>query len=610
MAFTRQEINVAIIGPVSAGKSTLMNTLFVSQFSDMKIKRTTMTPQLYMESNETVLDIAIMNSIKEQNKAINDSIIAKSEANEPITLADIEECRYMVPKVHKLVDLVDGVYLTVYDIPGLNDSRTKDVFYEYMHSHFHNFDLIIFVIDINSALNTSDEIDMLNMVLNNCKENREKYGIINRMIVLLNKCDELYLNDAGELCLDEEYTEMYEQAKTTISQRVNEIIPDLAYKVLPISCEDSYIYRMYDRNPDFDLDVKHVNKFGMNEFGKKTWNRFNEATKKGKIRTLMAEMNLDETLQLTGFNGFRKSLKKYLDFKKQFNYLLNHINFDTSGINLPDTVDTAEIEHISHADAINIYKRLVELYSLFEKDLVFGDDTFIIKYLRHYYDNIYAQYINAVTDDNIEVVLKIKEQLVMCQTEMPSITLLNDYIVSINEAIETYYLENIKKNEKPLSKLFDFIKKLFGGFTNKSAELSPNDMIALFSNNAEMVKVSNDRTIQRLEYLEAQGCITVNDKISILKSVLIKRYQNVFNSVEFVANGGCTSKYIFTAMMYWNSKANISFDLFKDEVFDLTYWSNIAFKNMLAVETADTSSFSVDNALQLEMYLFRLFNGC
>ena len=32
----RFNINIAICGPVSVGKSTLLNSLFVSQFSDMK----------------------------------------------------------------------------------------------------------------------------------------------------------------------------------------------------------------------------------------------------------------------------------------------------------------------------------------------------------------------------------------------------------------------------------------------------------------------------------------------------------------------------------------------------------------------------------------------
>ena len=46
---TEMNINIMITGPVSAGKSTLTNLLFVEQFSDMKIKRTTAVPQVYHE---------------------------------------------------------------------------------------------------------------------------------------------------------------------------------------------------------------------------------------------------------------------------------------------------------------------------------------------------------------------------------------------------------------------------------------------------------------------------------------------------------------------------------------------------------------------------------
>ena len=52
------EIKVVTIGNVSVGKSTLINALLVDQLSDCKIKRTTMTPQSYVESN----DITTFNS--------------------------------------------------------------------------------------------------------------------------------------------------------------------------------------------------------------------------------------------------------------------------------------------------------------------------------------------------------------------------------------------------------------------------------------------------------------------------------------------------------------------------------------------------------------------
>ena len=44
---TTENIHIAILGPVSAGKSTFLNALFSNTFSDMKRKKTTMLPQIY-----------------------------------------------------------------------------------------------------------------------------------------------------------------------------------------------------------------------------------------------------------------------------------------------------------------------------------------------------------------------------------------------------------------------------------------------------------------------------------------------------------------------------------------------------------------------------------
>ena len=129
----RKEINIAIVGPVSAGKSTLMNTLFTNQYSDMKIKRTTMTPQVYLETNDLPENmITLSNEIKESNREINQLLIKKSENNETILYSDIKESKYFIPRVHKLIEMPNDVYLTIYDIPGLNDSKTKNIYFQYM----------------------------------------------------------------------------------------------------------------------------------------------------------------------------------------------------------------------------------------------------------------------------------------------------------------------------------------------------------------------------------------------------------------------------------------------------------------------------------------------
>ena len=47
MSQYQENIHIAILRPVSAGKSTLLNGLFATTYSQMKKKRTTMMPNIY-----------------------------------------------------------------------------------------------------------------------------------------------------------------------------------------------------------------------------------------------------------------------------------------------------------------------------------------------------------------------------------------------------------------------------------------------------------------------------------------------------------------------------------------------------------------------------------
>ena len=111
----RFQINIAICGVISAGKSTLLNSLFVSQYSDMKWKRTTMVPQVYYEVGKSLKKKKTA-EIRAQNKRINDILYEKThdESQAGMTLSDIQEVSYAVPKVHKLVKLEENVHFTVY----------------------------------------------------------------------------------------------------------------------------------------------------------------------------------------------------------------------------------------------------------------------------------------------------------------------------------------------------------------------------------------------------------------------------------------------------------------------------------------------------------------
>ena len=57
---------------------------------------------------------------------------------------------------------------------------------------------------------------------------------------------------------------------------------------------------MFDRNPSFDLDMKYVDKFGQNEYGKNRWNRLDDEVKRSKISKIIRECNVEETLSYYG----------------------------------------------------------------------------------------------------------------------------------------------------------------------------------------------------------------------------------------------------------------------------------------------------------------------
>lgn len=319
------KINVSIIGAVSAGKSTLLNSLFVSEYSEMKIKRTTMLPQVYHESDRPVPDHS-PSAIKEANRLKNEELIKKTEQGTRLTSEDIHEMEYTVPRVHNFVKLRDGVTLSIYDVPGLNDSRTKTAYYEYLTDNFHKFDIVVFLVDVTTAFNTMDEIHILDLILRNMHRNKERYGIETHLIVLVNKCDDMYL-DNNELKLDPELSKMFEQAQITIQTKIREAGLTARWYILPISCENSFIYRIYKRYPGVELDIKYTNKVGCIEFGRARWNTLNDTLKRTELQTLFEKDDHDIRMELTGFNRFRCTMYELLSERGQYAYIMNRMRY-------------------------------------------------------------------------------------------------------------------------------------------------------------------------------------------------------------------------------------------------------------------------------------------
>lgn len=609
---SRNQINIAIIGPTSVGKSTLLNTLFVNTYSDMKKKRTTMTPQVYYESKDPC---KFIDNIKSKNKEINDKLTLKTEKELKLTEEDIKECIYLVPKVHKLVDLMKEVYLTVYDIPGLDDSRT-DIYFQYMQKNFYKFDIIIFVIDIETAFNNNEQIKILTSIITNIKQNKDLFNVDTSLLILTNKCDDLQFEDGKYKFLDEELEEMFQQAKLTVEQKVKELHSETNYYIHPISAEDSYIYRMYEKNPKYELDIKHINKFGFNEYGKSRWNRLKDVAKKSKIKELLSKMNISENLKHTGFFGLQKYLSKLLTKKNQFIYIRNHIVYGLKLINKNNTIDITEDINQFYL----YFKRFGELNKYYSKELdnsyanldIFNEH--IKKYLEGYNKNIIEKYISGnteieyqpINDSNIIQIDQMhnifKELYRLFNGHCPIITLLNSKIIS---ALNNYYSKKIINKSNTINDTFEFLYKLIVNKFQITKDLISN----IFKNN-DIKKKTPKEIMKYLNDLESKKLINLEDKINYLNDLTIRNYLDIDKGIfSGQLNQSNINIYCYYVELIWNKFVNQNLDLcffgkYKQFINQINYYSK---SNLKHIQNKSFQTNNINIQIDLELYLISLY---
>lgn len=286
-------INVALVGAVSAGKSTLLNAIFTSKYSEMKKKRTTMIPQIYSESPSMIC----------QSKA---DILSKNSRLNHNNSGILRSCKDVTHRVERIKNFVElkHCYFKIYDLPGLNDGNGNGiVVYKYLEQNFHKFDIVIYVVDINSCLNTSDEIKMFEKLVDLINLNKRK----TKLLVLINKCDDMNYKEK-HFGFSEEDLELYKTIETKIKGKIN-------CDILPVSAETAYIYRIYKENPEVKLDPTHLNRLGTNECGKR-FIKWSNTEKSQKIKEVMKRVDYNEVMIDTGFSSFAKKLSELCDEKQ------------------------------------------------------------------------------------------------------------------------------------------------------------------------------------------------------------------------------------------------------------------------------------------------------
>ena len=295
-------INICIVGCVSAGKSTILNTMFNQDLSQSKIKRTTMMPTVFVEAN-TPSTRHSPEQISHAITAKNAEIIASTENGQALNLAS--HGNQMIFPVAKLdIAISEKFNVTIFDMPGLNDARTKEQYYNYLRTNFHIFNIIIFVVNIESGLNTSDEMEILELISDHIETNK-KSGKNIRMLTIANKADEMQLNQKTGYpeIVSDELKEMYVQIEHTIEQafrKRNQI--DNLIGIVPICGIDAHLFRMIkSKGSLYQLTQTQIQRIGISEMG----NRFRAKTVKEQnaivSKVLTDDKFITDMIKLSGF---------------------------------------------------------------------------------------------------------------------------------------------------------------------------------------------------------------------------------------------------------------------------------------------------------------------
>jgi GTP-binding protein EngB required for normal cell division len=304
-------INLCFVGGVSTGKSTVLNGVFCEELTQCKIKRTTMWPTVYVE-NEHIQDISteeIYKIISEKNK----EIIEMTESGKKIDSGDYKELVFNVGKLD--INILENSYVNVYDIPGLNDARTKDIYYDYLDTNFHKFNLVVFMVDIHSGLNTSDEMDMLRFIINNTKDQFERNNRNIYTLIIVNKADDMQTEeDSDKLEITGELREMFEQVENTVKEEFAKSgLKDNVIGIIPLCAIDAYLYRMVKKHGTrFKLSPEQILKIGVNENGKK-FSMLKPATQEARVNEILKDNQfVDTMIKLSGFSRLESILNKFL----------------------------------------------------------------------------------------------------------------------------------------------------------------------------------------------------------------------------------------------------------------------------------------------------------
>ncbi len=596
MSLITENIHIAILGPVSAGKSTLFNALCSNTCSDMKRRKTTMLPQIYEITTEKG-KIDSIDYIYNKNKESNEKVLQLRENGQFNVQRDFVELIHKISPISEFITLPDKkATYSILDMPGLNCGGDT-IYFDYIRNKSKDIDIYLLVFDINSGLNTTDEINIIQLVVQEIKKNSNGY-----IHFLINKCDEISFDSNNKVNLgDEELDELYERCVSAINKQCADIIDRISFG--PICSSKLYVYRGV-KNDIVNIDENHLDNIIKEECGKTELKKLTDTKMKRKFISGLLQQREDMYkgwMDETGYNYFMTNISSNIS-KNYKDIVYYHINKEIEKVAQEQcTSIDAIIEKITRINARidNVKKvtknKLVPAYVMKNLDII---NQKLDKYI--------ISGVDSYSGSNLDIVNSFISKIVNYFTVLTNIYSSNP----LQESKQALENKRNKLLENSLIEKFTF--EVFEELYNKNLiteDIIKKSCVNSFKINIdmfnsiikEMSKIKNvpDKLINTviLEYIIYIKTLKFDFGIfqTSLKTILdfkSKEVQLISNIIKIYFNNNMD----FIVVNYWNnlnySTINLSSTETKYIYLNLSHQNN---KNYLSVNTSTNSFDKLEN---------------
>jgi len=571
-------INIAVIGNVSSGKSTLLNSLFLEEFTSMNICRNTMVPQIYRELiNNKKKEVKEAKEINKIVSELNDELKLKMENPEYIFDNDMKQVEFYIHKLKELNICQKNIYMSFYDIPGLNDSKNHSLYYKYVKENFQDFDVILYLIDLKTGLNSKDEIELLNFI---CK-NSSKYD--KYVIPIINKSDDMTMENDCLVC-DLKYKDNYNNIIKTINENTSKYYNSKLMEPILYSAQESYMYRMLLKNSDWELSEELRNTIGFNDMGKKYFTLTNDE-RIIKVKEIVKDEKFIETMiKMCGYSYLFESMKKILSADNQYNICKKKV------LNKYDAL--TKNTTISKNNIIDIYNQFDKIYEeALKLQEIYGIKQNILDI-----DEIIKSLFNKMTTNNNNTELKEIVDLKNCIDELEK-NKFNDYLKDeistcknkIKVLILVYFDTHYEK-KFTMEDLRYIIKELKSYEIEKIDNYAENYISQMIANNINFYKdfqpndfksIINFDTKYKEEIGELKTYVNIDIIRKISKYIVKNKISSLISHIENENNKNDCIVGLYNLMLFYNYNSNKNIEYSEIYTLLLSNYINILNSNKI-----------------------------